>query len=327
MEDYTMFKQALRGFDKDEVLAYIRNQEVASSKRIAALEKDVRKRDRIISELKNRIVMKDEQVDRLEQDIRDKYQRYIDNYRQIGDLVYEARVKGEKIVSDAQAEADRILTEAETEAKRRVDSVQGEIDAKLVDGKQKYLAVQDEMNEIVDLFNQMQRKFMVSYKEVHEIIQSMPASLDEIDLEGDVLGDDLMEDDIALSSFGLDLDDEDFEDSNEEELSVDSEEGGFEDDAMRELKETFAEAASEAGATDELPGAEALAKAGEDDSFFEEEADEDDFDPEALDAELEAAKKRRESSVPAGDEAELRGAIDAAAVVAALAEKAFSDQS
>ena len=56
---------------------------------------------------------------------------------------------------------------------------------KLNDGKQKYLAVQDEMNEIVDLFNQMQRRFMQSYKEIHEITQSLPDSLDDINVDFD----------------------------------------------------------------------------------------------------------------------------------------------
>lgn len=193
MEDYMSFKQAIRGFDKDEVLEYIRRQEEEFNTRIAAMEKDIRKRDKIISELKNRIVLKDEQVDRMEQDIRDKYEKYIANYRQIGDLVYESKVKGQQIVENAHVEADRIIAGADAEAKRRVASVQGQIDQKLTDGKQKYLAVQDEMNEIVDLFNQMQRKFMQSYKEVHEIIQNMPASLDDIDLvEGDII-DDILE--------------------------------------------------------------------------------------------------------------------------------------
>ena len=113
MEDYSMFKQALRGFDKEEVLMYIRHQEEESAKQIAALEKDIRKRDKIISELKSRVVLKDEQVERLEQDIRVKYQKYIDNYRQIGDLVYEAKVKGDGIIADAKTEADRILAAAD----------------------------------------------------------------------------------------------------------------------------------------------------------------------------------------------------------------------
>ena len=64
MEDYTMFRQALRGFDKDEVLAYITRHEEESTARIADLEKNVKKRDKIISELKNRIVLKDEQIGR-----------------------------------------------------------------------------------------------------------------------------------------------------------------------------------------------------------------------------------------------------------------------
>ena len=219
MEDYTMFRQALRGFDKDEVLAYITRHEEESAARIADLEKNVKKRDKIISELKNRIVLKDEQVDRMEKEIRNKYQKYIDNYNQIGELVYESKLKADRIVAEAHIEADRILAGADAEAKRRVASVQGEVDAKLNDGKQKYIAVQDEMNEIVDLFNQMQKKFMQSYKEVHEIIQSMPASLDDMDLDFGLDEDgeeDLDEADLDLSSLGIDFDDEeDFDDYDE----------------------------------------------------------------------------------------------------------------
>ncbi len=234
MEDYMTFKQALRGFDKDEVLEYIRRQEEDANTRIAALEKDIRKRDKIISELKNRIVLKDEQVDRMEKDIRDKYQKYIDNYSQIGDLIYESKLKGKRIVDDAHVEADRIIAGADAEAKKRVASVQGQIDQKLNDGKQKYLAVQDEMNEIVDLFNQMQKKFMQSYKEVHEIIQSMPASLSDINLGVEVDDDEDFDDaDIDLKSLGIsfdDLDDDGFDD-DDDEFAPGEEEDGIEDTA------------------------------------------------------------------------------------------------
>ena len=185
MDEYMMFKQSIRGFDKDEVLAYIHKQEADFNRQITQLEKDMRKRDKLISELKSRVVLKDEQVERLEQDIKVKYQKYIDNYRQIGELVYESRIKGDQIVADAEAEAKAILEAADKEARQRVASVQSEIDTKLNDGRKKYLAVQEEMNEIVDLFNQIQKKFMVSYKEVHEIIQDMPVSLNEIPLPGD----------------------------------------------------------------------------------------------------------------------------------------------
>ena len=74
-----------------------------------------------------------------------------------------------------------MIEEAEAEAKRRVESVQSEIDDKLLEGKKKYLAVQEEMNGIVELINQAQKRFMSSYKEVHQIINSMPTSLNDIE--------------------------------------------------------------------------------------------------------------------------------------------------
>jgi cell division septum initiation protein DivIVA len=219
MNDYTMFKRTLNGFDKDEVLQYIQKEEEEHGKQVAALEKEVRRREKVINELKNRIVMKDEQVDRLQSDIQNKYQKYIDNYQQIGELLYESKIKGDQIVTDAQTRADRLLADADEEAKRRVSSVQGEIDAKLTDGKKKYLAVQDEMNDIVDMFNQMQKKFMQSYKEVHEIIQSMPASLDDINIDPED-EDDFSEDDLDLREFGLSFDDDLDLDDDEENVSA-----------------------------------------------------------------------------------------------------------
>jgi cell division septum initiation protein DivIVA len=125
MEDYMSFKQALRGFDRDEVLEYIRKQEEDFNARTIAMEREIRKRDKIISDLKNRIVVKDEQVNRLEREIRGKYQKYIDNYRQIGDLVYESKLKGQRIMDEAHAEASRIIAGAGAEAKKRVLSDQG----------------------------------------------------------------------------------------------------------------------------------------------------------------------------------------------------------
>lgn len=219
MNDYTMFKRTLNGFDKDEVLQYIQKEEEEHGKQVAALEKEVRRREKVINELKNRIVIKDEQVDRLQSDIQNKYQKYIDNYQQIGELLYESKIKGDQIVTDAQTRADRLLADADEEAKRRVSSVQGEIDAKLTDGKKKYLAVQDEMNDIVDMFNQMQKKFMQSYKEVHEIIQSMPASLDDINIDPED-EDDFSEDDLDLREFGLSFDDDLDLDEDEENVSA-----------------------------------------------------------------------------------------------------------
>ena len=105
--------------------------------------------------------------------------------------VYESQVKGDKIIADAQKEAarltaesrsqyDRTMAEADLAAKTRLDAVQGEIDARVTEGKKQYAKVQEDMNEIVDLINEVQKRFMRAYKEIHEVMQRMPASFDDI---------------------------------------------------------------------------------------------------------------------------------------------------
>ena len=75
--------------------------------------------------------------------------------------------------------------EAEEEARRTIDSIQQEVDDKLAEGKKRYVAVQNELNEIVELINQAQKRFMASYKEVHNIINAMPESLSDMEYEED----------------------------------------------------------------------------------------------------------------------------------------------
>lgn len=224
MNDYTMFKKSINGFDKDEVLNYIQKEDEAHAKEIARLEKELRRREKVIGELKNRIVMKDEEVTRLENQIREKYQKYIDHYEEIGEVLTDAKIKSGKIITDAQAKSDQILADADKEAERRVNAVQGEIDKKLADGKEKYVAVQDEMKDTVEMFNAMQRKFMQSYKEVHKIIQSMPGSLEDIGLleqkgaDSSEDSEDLDEDLDDLSSFGIKFNDDDYNEDLDDDL-------------------------------------------------------------------------------------------------------------
>ena len=71
------------------------------------------------------------------------------------------------------------------EAQKCLDAVQSEVDEKLAEGKRKYIAVQEEMNEIVQLINEAQKRFMSSYKEVHRIISTMPESMKELEDEED----------------------------------------------------------------------------------------------------------------------------------------------
>ena len=75
------------------------------------------------------------------------------------------------------------MDEAKKEAEKCLAAVQAEVDAKLADGKRKYIAVQDEMNEIVELINQAQIRFMASYKEVHKIVSAMPETMRELEDE------------------------------------------------------------------------------------------------------------------------------------------------
>ena len=87
------------------------------------------------------------------------------------------------MIAEAQQQRDQILSDAEIAAQKCLDAVQEEVNDKLAEGKRKYIAVQEEMNEIVELINQAQRRFMASYKEVHRIISTMPETLRELEDE------------------------------------------------------------------------------------------------------------------------------------------------
>ncbi len=93
------------------------------------------------------------------------------------------RKAADQIVSEAIATRDELMDEAKKEAEKCLAAVQAEVDAKLADGKRKYIAVQDEMNEIVELINQAQIRFMASYKEVHKIVSAMPETMRELEDE------------------------------------------------------------------------------------------------------------------------------------------------
>jgi vacuolar-type H+-ATPase subunit H len=226
MDDYSRFKRSLNGFDKDDVLEYIQKEKDEHARRITEYKRTDQHREKLIRELQDRIkdlnkriaelndhiVRKDEQMEQLEKDVNDKYEKYISNYQQIGEILFEAKLRGNQMITDAQsqvdqmlsdaqshadqivneaqekadqcvneakAQAEKIRSDAEAEAKQRVDSTKGDIDAQISLGREKYLAVQNEMNEVLNMFNQVQKKFMQSYKDIHEIADSMPGSIGE----------------------------------------------------------------------------------------------------------------------------------------------------
>ena len=184
MAEYEMFKTTLMGgYDKEEVQEQIQKLKDEMAEQQEAYKKQIEEKDARIAELQKRIELKEEYQVRMEEDIKEKYQKYIDNYESIGKLVFEAQVKADTMERETREKCEKMLQDAEAEAKRKVESVQSEIDDKLMEGKKKYLAVQEEMNGIVELINQAQKRFMSSYKEVHQIISSMPTSLNDLEEE------------------------------------------------------------------------------------------------------------------------------------------------
>lgn len=191
MGDHEMFKTTLMGgFDKEDVLEQVQNLKDDAASKQSALKKEIAEKDAKIAELLKRIDLKDAHQARMESEIEEKYQKYIDNYDSIGRLVFEAQLKADAMVKEAEEKCRVMIQEAEEEARHRVEAVQYEIEEKLRDGKKKYIAVQDEMNEIVQLINEAQKRFMESYREVHQIVNTMPTSLSDIEDETEMNLDD-----------------------------------------------------------------------------------------------------------------------------------------
>ena len=218
-----MFKTTLMGgFDKDDVQtkvqimkdeAYAEKSKLIKAgkekdKKIAELQKQLNfkdiERDQAIANVKKeheqemeegleRLRLKEEQKEKLERELSEKYQKYIDRYDLIGSLVLEAQEKAEKIIAEAEQKRDMLMEEAHQEAQKCLDAVQSEVDDKLAEGKRKYIAVQEEMNEIVELINQAQRRFMSSYREVHKIISTMPESMRELEDEAEMENSEVAE--------------------------------------------------------------------------------------------------------------------------------------
>ena len=189
MGEYEMFKTTLMGgYDKDDVIQKVETIKDSAFREKNRLEKEIKARDEKIVELTKRLELKESQKEKLERDVTEKYQKYVDNYEKIGSIILNAQIQADEMISKAQKQCEEMLKEtekqaakmredADREARARIDQVQKEVNEKLADGKKKYIAVQDEMNEIVELINQAQKRFMSSYKEVHRIVSTMPDSL------------------------------------------------------------------------------------------------------------------------------------------------------
>lgn len=161
------------GYDKEDVQNKI-------SSLIDKYETEASKKDKEIEELKKSVSEKDEQIsaknseiDKLNKDIGEKYQGYIDNYNTIGKIVYETRIQSEKTLDDARIKGESIIAEANKKAQLSIDKAQDEVDKRISEGKKKYDVLQEEINELLQLVNQVQHKFMQSFKAIHEISGAM----------------------------------------------------------------------------------------------------------------------------------------------------------
>ena len=161
------------GYDKEDVQNKINSL-------IDKYETEASKKDKEIEELKKSVSEKDEQIsaknneiDKLNKDIGEKYQGYIDNYNTIGKIVYETRIQSEKTLDDARIKGESIIAEANKKAQLSIDKAQEEVDKRITEGKKKYDVLQEEINELLQLVNQVQHKFMQSFKAIHEISGAM----------------------------------------------------------------------------------------------------------------------------------------------------------
>ncbi|MDO4477476.1 MAG: hypothetical protein Q4B73_00375 [Lachnospiraceae bacterium] len=115
------------------------------------------------------------------------------------------RTDAERMVADAEAEAARLKQEAadETSGMRSRTlshaaavkaAASAEVETTLTIGKEKYARLQAALDESLEMFNAVQKRFRDAYKEVHEIVQSNEPVILDIDFDGDALdADDILD--------------------------------------------------------------------------------------------------------------------------------------
>ena len=177
-----MFKTTLMGgFDKDDVQEKVQKMKDETAQQQLAFTKEIEEKEQRIAELQKRLELKEANQERLEREIQEKYQKYVDNYETIGRVALEAQLRADKMIEETQEKCDKMVADAEAEAKQKIADAELEIDGKLLDGKKKYLALQEEMSQIVELINSAQKHFADSYNEVYKIIDAMPTSFAEME--------------------------------------------------------------------------------------------------------------------------------------------------
>lgn len=173
MADNELFRTTLvGGYDKDDVEKHIQKMKDEAYVNKNRLLQILKQRDQTIQELNEKLDEKDAQLRQKDRDIKEKYQAYIDNYEQIGRLVYESRVRADRMIIDAREESRRIIQEARNLAKRRLDQVQEQIDDKLEEGRVKHQAIQKELDGLLELLKEVRKRCLSSYDNVEFLVNS-----------------------------------------------------------------------------------------------------------------------------------------------------------
>lgn len=120
MYDEQSFSTVRKGFDKDEVISFLNDKDRENAEKVARLEQAIRDKDHEIAELSARVTRRNAKIDELEGEIENKYKEYVEKYEQIGELVYDSRIRADEILAKANAEAEaltaRMAEESEAQA-------------------------------------------------------------------------------------------------------------------------------------------------------------------------------------------------------------------
>ncbi|MCR5295677.1 MAG: hypothetical protein K6E30_11010 [Lachnospiraceae bacterium] len=141
MYDEQSFKTSRKGFEKSEVISYLEEKDQEYADRISQLEQIIRDKDHEIEELNARVSRRNSKIDDLENEIEKKYRKYVEKYEQIGELVYDSRVRADEILAKANAEAEARLVES----RKLVTDAEEEAAAKEEETKRMIAASEDEI--------------------------------------------------------------------------------------------------------------------------------------------------------------------------------------
>lgn len=237
-----MFKTVRRGgYDRDDVEQHFQRVKDDAAEEKNKLLLVLKSKEKKIGELNEQISNKDKEIARLEEelkqlhkDINEKYRTYIDNYDTIGQLIYDAKIRANQMINDAENESSRLIRNAQAESERILETArksadvqlgraQSEMDAKIKDGRRNYAAIQDEVNELVQQVNQIQRKFIQSIKSIHEISDSvLDIKIEDSEYDDSDHPDDFLtpEDENRFLEEAMAMNDYDYEEDFEEDDEI-----------------------------------------------------------------------------------------------------------